>query len=227
MFRIALTEGGDCMLEVRPYDFDEELIESVARDRSARVRCYNPPRAVVIGRGGSVERELFVDRCAEDRIPVLRRRGGGCAVVLDEGNLIVSVVLPWPGISGISRAFELIGDWIIAELSEIGIAGAAQRGTSDLAIGERKVGGSCIYRRRNLLYYTTTLLISPRFDLIERYLRHPPREPDYRRGRSHGEFLTSLERQLPDKDPEDIRERLVSRLGLTSLKQSIPKLFAV
>jgi lipoate-protein ligase A len=29
-------------------------------------------------------------------------------------------------------------------------------------------------------------------ELVSRVLRHPTKEPDYRHGRSHGEFLTSL-----------------------------------
>ena len=29
-------------------------------------------------------------------------------------------------------------------------------------------------------------------DTIERYLKHPLREPDYRHGRNHGDFVTSL-----------------------------------
>ena len=32
-----------------------------------------------------------------------------------------------------------------------------------------KIGGSCIFRRKDVLYYSTTLLVSPRIDLIERY----------------------------------------------------------
>jgi lipoate-protein ligase A len=113
-------------------------------------------------------------------------------VVLDPGNLVISVTLPLPGLTGISRAYDDLTDWLIAGLEEVGVSGVKRAGTSDLALDDRKVGGSCIYRIPGLLYYTTTLLITPDLDLVERWLRHPPREPDYRRGRPHREFMTGL-----------------------------------
>ena len=129
---------------------------------------------------------------AADGVPLYKRPGGGCAVVLDEGNAVVSVGLPLPGISHIKTTFEAVGDWIIAGLAECGVPGVEQRGVSDLAIGGMKIGGSCVYRTRGLFYYSTTLLVDPDLDLVERYLPHPPREPEYRAGRNHREFMGSL-----------------------------------
>ena len=88
-----------------------------------------------------------------------------------------------------------------------------REGTSDLAIGDRKIGGSCIYRVPGLLFYSTTLLLDPDIDLIERYLRHPPREPDYRKGRPHREFMTSLKDAAGISDPEEFTARLERSLG--------------
>ena len=118
-------------------------------------------------------------------------------MVLDPGNVIVSVALPLPGISGIKSAFGSISDWLIAALAEYGLPDVRQRGVSDLAIPapghlDLKIGGSCIYRTRGLLYYSTTLLVDPDLDLVDRYLPYPPREPDYRSGRSHRQFMGSL-----------------------------------
>ena len=63
---------------------------------------------------------------------------------------------------------------------------------SDLVLGQRKIGGACIYRSGALVHYSTTLLVEPQVELMERYLLHPPREPEYRQGRSHAEFVTNL-----------------------------------
>ncbi len=125
-------------------------------------------------------------------MPVLRRRGGGCAVVLDPGNAIVSLALPLPGVGGITSAFAAISAWLIDALARCGLPGARQEGTSDLAVGDRKVGGSCLWRTAGLVYYSTTLLVSPDLALTERYLPHPPREPAYRAGRAHREFMGAL-----------------------------------
>lgn len=180
-------------LPARPYDRDDDLLEAVRRDGLPRLRVirWGAP-AVVIGKGGKQDLELHREAIAADGVPVFQRPGGGCSVVLDPGNVIVSAVLPVPGIGAITSSFAAISDWLIAGLAGCGVPGVERRGTSDLVLGDRKVGGSCIYRTRNLLYYSTTLLVDPDLDLIERYLKHPPREPDYRRGRPHRDFLGSL-----------------------------------
>ncbi|HPF70471.1 MAG TPA: hypothetical protein PLQ13_07360, partial [Candidatus Krumholzibacteria bacterium] len=148
--------------------------------------------AVVIGRGGRQADELHRDRIAADGVPLLRRPGGGCAVVLDPGNVIASLVLPLPGIGGITRAFDAISDHLIAALDRCGVPGVTRQGVSDLTLGDRKIGGSCIWRTRGLVYYSTTVLVNPDPAIVDRYLPHPPREPSYRGGRPHRLFMGSL-----------------------------------
>lgn len=185
-------------LAIGTYDDDDPLLEAVAADRRPRHRVYRPGAVrVVLGRGSRPEKELNIDACREDGVTVQRRHGGGCAVVLDPGNVVVSVVLPATGFAGNRGHFARLTEWLVAGLGAAGIGGLRQRGISDLALGERKVGGACIYRTRELLFYSVTLLAEPRVALIERYLAHPPREPDYRRGRPHAAFVTSLSREFP------------------------------
>jgi len=171
------------------YDFDEELIASVTD--SAKLQICRPELSVVIGRGGK-DRELYRDIIEADKVPIYRRRGGGCAVVLDPGNLVVSLVAPMPGVGGITTAFKKITDWIIDGLEKSGCPNITWDGTSDLVMNNKKIGGSCIWRTKGLVYYSTTLLVEPDFSLIEKYLPHPPREPEYRIGRKHSKFLDKL-----------------------------------
>ncbi len=196
-----------------PWVLDEDLIAAVRSDGQPRSAVYpHPGTACVIGSGGDPWVETRPDLLAADGVPLLRRRGGGCAVVVDPGNLVCSVVLPVPGISGITRAFALLSGAVGNTLGNLGIAGVVQAGVSDLSVAGRKLGGSCIWRTRNLLYYSTTLLVEPRWDLIDRYLPHPPREPAYRDGRVHREFLTSL-RELGCPRPLDqLAHRLDERI---------------
>jgi len=176
-----------------PYDLDDEMMARTRGDNQPRVRIYRfEGTAVVIGRGGKQELELHTDHIATDGVTLYKRPGGGCSVVLDPGNVIVSLVLPLPGIGLIKSAFAAISDWLIAGLAECGAAGVQQRGVSDLVLSERKIGGSCVYRTRGLLYYSTTLLCAQNMPLVSRYLQHPPREPEYRQGRPHDLFMGSL-----------------------------------
>jgi len=175
------------------YDRDEDLLGAVRADGRPRVRIYPVlDVSVVLGRGSKPEQELHLDRVVADGVPVLRRRGGGCAVVLDPGNVVLSLVVARAGFGGGRAEFAGISEWLVDALKRMGISGVVQRGISDMAIGDRKVGGACIYRPLGLVYYSTTLLVDPDVELSERYLRHPPREPAYREGRPHRDFMGRL-----------------------------------
>ena len=176
-----------------PYDLDDDLMARTREDEKPRVRVYQFDHvAVVIGRGGHQDLELRTDNIAADGVPLYKRPGGGCSVVLDPGNVIVSLALPLPGIGHIKTAFNAISDWVIAALAASGVPGVVQHGVSDLVLHGRKVGGSCVYRTRGLLYYSTTLLCAQKMPLVDQYLLHPPREPEYRQGRPHDQFMGSL-----------------------------------
>jgi len=180
-------------LEIGDYREDESLLRATINDGQPRIRVYRPGRtAVVLGRGSDPFRELRLETCLADRVPLLRRRGGGCAVVIDPGNVIVSVVLAAEGINHTRRYFNFLTDWLIGGLSRSGYPDVYRDGTSDLVLENKKIAGSCVYRTKGLLYYSATLLAAPEIEKIERYLQHPPREPNYRHGRRHRGFLRCL-----------------------------------
>jgi lipoate-protein ligase A len=176
-----------------PYSYDDDLIDAARRDGQIRVRVYRlTDTVVVLGSGSRPQVELHLDACRADGVPVLKRRGGGCAVVLDPGNVIVSVVATDLPFGRHRQHFDVLTSWLIDGLDRIGIRGLVQAGICDLVLDDRKVGGACLHRRRDLLYYSASLLVDPDLNRITRYLKHPPREPDYRRGRPHAAFLGTL-----------------------------------
>ncbi|UCE60466.1 MAG: hypothetical protein JSU63_01705 [Phycisphaerales bacterium] len=176
-----------------PYTYDDDLIEAARRDGQTRVRVYRiTDTVVVLGSGSRPDVELNLDACEADSVPIFRRRGGGCAVVLDPGNVIVSVVATGQPFGRHRQQFDTLTAWLIDGLNRCGLPGVSQAGICDLVLGDKKVGGACLHRARDLLYYSTTLLVEPDTEKIARYLQHPPREPEYRRGRRHGDFMGSL-----------------------------------
>jgi lipoate-protein ligase A len=71
-------------------------------------------------------------------------------------------------------------------------------GTCDLVLehptaGARKFSGNSLRVGRNWMLYHGTLLVDMNLELIARLLNHPPREPEYRAGRPHTDFLTNLQ----------------------------------
>ncbi|MCA9521560.1 MAG: hypothetical protein KC609_11330 [Myxococcales bacterium] len=201
-------------MNAEAYPYDEAQIAETRETARPTLRIYRfPETAIVLGRASKPEVELSLTECAADhaaaRVALYRRRGGGCSVVLDPGNLVVSVGLPVPGLAATRETFDRITAWLVEALRGCGIDRVESDGVSDLVCGDRKFGGSCLYRTHNLLFYSLSLLVEPRLELIERYLRHPPREPEYRRGRPHREFVLALGEQLG----EGALERLEGELG--------------
>jgi lipoate-protein ligase A len=148
---------------------------------------------VVHGPSCRPQGEIDTDRCRADGVPVVARRGGGGTVVLSPGMAIVVVVGERPA-GDIAAIYRYVQEGICACLGSGPPTPIEQRGTSDLAVGGRKVAGSSLYlpRRPALFCYQASIMVTSDPALIGRYLKYPPREPDYRGGRSHEEFCTTL-----------------------------------
>lgn len=210
--------GGGDELVIGPYTLDDDLMADTRTDGRARVRVLSiAAPMVVLGRGSDPAAELHVDACRDDGVAVFRRKGGGCAVVLDPGNLVVSVAVAIEGLGEIRSTFDALTDWFIDGLARIGLPGVVREGTSDLALDGRKISGSCVFRSLGLLYYSSTLLVDPDLDLVERYLDHPPREPAYREGRDHRAFMRGVADALGGAEVDEVRDRLRDELPPASL----------
>lgn len=148
---------------------------------------------VVISRSRDPARELHLDACRRDRVPVVQRPSGGGAVVLAPGVVVASAlheapaerVLPDPYFAHFCAA-------VASALLACGVAGVERRGTSDLCLGDRKIAGTSLRLWRARVLFQASVLVDPDLALIDRYLAEPTRAPAYRAGRRHREFVTSL-----------------------------------
>jgi lipoate---protein ligase len=87
------------------------------------------------------------------------------------------------------------------------------RGVSDLCYGEKKVAGSSLRVARGKVLFQVAVLVDPDLGLIERYLPMPSREPAYRAGRNHRDFLTTMRTQGFTGAVEEVVAALEARLG--------------
>lgn len=147
---------------------------------------------VVVSRSRDPEREIDTLRCHHDRVPIVVRPSGGGAVVLAPGVVAASVVALAADERFPDSQFRRFNTAVTRALATVGVGGVELRGTSDLCLGDRKIAGSSLRLYRNLVLFQLALLVSPDLSLLDRYLRHPSREPAYRRGRTHRDFVTSL-----------------------------------
>jgi lipoate-protein ligase A len=172
---------------------------------------------VVLGHGSKVSEEVHIDRTRQDGVPVERRTSGGCAVVLDEGNVVVAVTLPVEGLGDTKLWFRRCTDWLADGLERAGIRGVGVKGISDLVIGDKKIAGTAVHRSKGIFTFGASLLVTADLHLIDRYLPHPPREPEYRQGRSHLDFVTNLHQEAGIANIPDFIEKLRQVLSVDTL----------
>ena len=170
-----------------------DLLDAYQTSRHPVARVYEPQTVIaVLGAAGKPEEDLHLGALSADGIPHLRRRGGGGTVVLSPGQVVLALVTEVEHPFRNREYFGAINDWIILALSELGVRGVQPAGISDLAIGGKKILGSSIYRTRLVLFYQASILVSNDLSLFSRYLAMPKRVPEYRAGRDHESFCTTL-----------------------------------
>jgi lipoate-protein ligase A len=171
------------------------LLEAEAGHQEEVLRFWEWPRpAVVLGAGCVLADDVNEPACSAAGVPILRRASGGGTVLLDAGCLCYTLVLRYerdPALREIPSSYAFI-------MGRIGTAVAGllpdidRAGTSDLAAAGLKFSGNAQQRKRTHLLHHGSLLYAFAIDRVERYLRLPARQPEYRRQRPHGGFLTNL-----------------------------------
>jgi len=165
---------------------------------------------IVLGAAGQPTRDVFLEQAVNDGLLLVQRRGGGGTVLLAPGMLCCSFAADVRDPFGNRRYFREINQAMIAGFAAAGVSELQQSGLSDLAARGRKIAGSSIYRSRQRLIYHSVALVNPDLELISRYLAHPPREPDYRAGRTHRDFLAALVPRQPNASPRSLAAGMAS-----------------
>ncbi len=179
------------LLEIHPYKLADAALMTTEISE-ALVWTVSEP-CVVVGQSNRVQLSLDLEALARDDIPVFRRPSGGQPVLLSPRTLQISVVFDEPRLMNPRLHFEHINGVVREAIRDVLGLDLLLRGFSDLAApNERKVLGSSIYRSRGRILYHGVLNVSESPAFIARYLLHPPEEPDYRKGRPHEDFITSL-----------------------------------
>lgn len=176
---------------------DEALLEQAEASGRPQecLRLWEPAGPLlVVGRSSLVEQEVDEGACRQRNVPVLRRASGGAAIVAAPGCLMYAVVLSLelrPQLRSIDEAHRFVLGQLVESIRPLA-PGVERRGTSDLAIGDRKFSGNSLRVKREHLLYHGTLLYDFPLELIAACLRTPPRQPEYRAGRAHRDFVANL-----------------------------------
>ncbi len=171
------------------------LIEADEGRGPPLVRSWEPGEyAVVLGASRRLRDEVHLDACRADGVPILRRSSGGGTVLIGPGTLNVTVILPetaGPGLAAVDAAQRHVLDRLAGSIRALGPP-VEVRAHGDLVLGDRKCAGSAQRRLRGWFLVHCSILYDFPIDRIGRYLAVPDRQPAYRRGRDHREFLGNL-----------------------------------
>lgn len=186
---------------------DEALLLEAEAGRGGEIlRLWERPTpGIVLGAAGILAEDVDEEACRRDGIPLARRGSGGGTVLLGPGCLCFSLVLAYERavpLAELTPSYEYILTRLARALGDLA-PDIAPAGTSDLANLGKKFSGNSQQRKRNHLLHHGTILYDFDLSLLGRYLRQPSRQPEYRAGRTHLDFVMNLPAR---------REQIVERL---------------
>jgi len=171
------------------------LIDADLHDGPAVLRFWEPRQyTVILGASRSKNQDVLIEACHADAVPILRRASGGGTVLVGPGALNVALFLrenTQPGLWAVDGAQRYVLERLAASLRKAG-QDVAIMGLGDLVVGGRKCGGSAQRRLKHWFMVHCSILYQMPIDRIERYVALPERQPAYRTGRSHQDFLSNL-----------------------------------
>jgi lipoate-protein ligase A len=189
---------------------DEALLDQAEAGAGGEVlRFWEPEQYfVVLGYANRAAIEVRLSFCREHGVPVLRRTTGGGTVLQGPGALNYTLILQFDS-TGPLRSITSTNQFVMERNR-----GAIQRlsgpeveiqGHTDLVVEGRKFSGNAQRRKKGFLIFHGSLLLDFDLQRIEQALAMPSKEPTYRGGRSHLDFLTNL-RAKPEAVKSVLRE---------------------
>ena len=154
----------------------------------------SPAYFVALGYTNRAEIEANVPACERENVPILRRVSGGGTVLQGPGCLNYALVHPIaPGETlNVEATNKLVMETQRAAFQQLLGVAVAVAGYTDLATNGLKFSGNAQRRKARHFLFHGTILLDFDLDLVQRLLRPPSKEPDYRARRSHRDFIRNL-----------------------------------
>jgi lipoate---protein ligase len=193
---------------VRKYDLPDSYLFENDIVKSSSIVWIPNETCIVMGRSNNSVDSLFTEDVVADNIPVYKRPSGGEAVVLSNKMVVLSIAVEQTDFKSGKSYFKDYNTKIISVLKNLGIEDLGYKGISDITINDLKILGSSIYQNKFIVFYHAVLNVGESVSLIDKYLKHPVREPDYRKNRNHKDFITSLFKENYNIIIDDIKKAI-------------------
>lgn len=202
---------------------DEALLDWCEEGFPDEILRFWEPRQpfAVLGYSNKARSEVNIDSCKTLGVPVLRRCSGGGTVLQGPGCLDYALILGIHGdspLATIPQANAFIMNRNRNALNSLLGGNVLIQGFTDLTFHGRKFSGNSQRRRRRYLLFHGSFLLNLDLVLVEQALRMPSKQPEYRRERSHIDFLTNL--NLP---ADAVKEAMKTTWHTTDALAEIPE----
>ena len=182
----------------------------------------SPVYFVVLGKTSSLKEDVKIAEVRKDMVPVLRRSSGGGTVLQGKGCLNFTLILSkesTPALADLRKSYRIILEKVAGAFQDLGVA-ASFHPISDLAVGpeERKFSGNAQRRARRFILHHGSILYDFDISKIEKYLSVPLSMPEYRRQRSHKDFVTNV-----DVDVTRIKAAMATRFAAKNPQSCLRK----
>jgi lipoate-protein ligase A len=157
------------------------------------------PFFVVLGHANRVNEEVNTDACHHHKIEILRRCSGGGTVLNGPGCMSYCLYLRMdlhPELISIQNTNQFILNKMKSAIDPfLQDSHVKIKGTSDMTINNKKFSGNAQSRKRRYILFHGTIMHNFDFSLLNKILKSPPKQPDYRQNRQHSDFVMNL--QIP------------------------------
>lgn len=146
--------------------------------------------AIVLGRFSPM---TDIKKNNAERIPIVRRVGGGGTVLLNSGALVIDIGIYRQPKMTIRDYFTIFNTKVLHVLNQQSIKSSFDEDSFDLTTDGKKIGGVSLALRKNLVLYGLSLIIQDSLiKRIQEVLTIPATQPKYRENRQHVDFLKPL-----------------------------------
>lgn len=196
-----------------------QLEEALMRadERNWCIINHGSEASVVLGISGKTEHLVDHQHYQKNPVPLIRRFSGGGTVFVDHNTLFITFICNSEEF-GVPCFPKEVMRWTEKIYQPVFEGKDFQLRENDYVFGERKFGGNAQYLQKKRWLHHSTLLWDYDSGKMN-ILKLPPKMPDYRKARSHSDFLCCLKDHFIE--PSEVINGVLKSLGQNNRIKSI------
>lgn len=199
------------------------VASAMAGTTETALTLMNPATPYIcIGYHQELEKEVDVDYCKENALPITRRQVGGGAVYLDENQLFWHIIVPRS--QAPYRIEDVYARYLAGPVNALRAMGipAVHRPVNDIQVEGRKIGGTGAATIGDAIVIVGSLIFDFNYELMARVLKVPSEKFRDKVYQSLREYLTTIRRELGKNAPswEEGKQLLIAEIA-KSLEQDV------